>query len=95
MKFIISTLINFFFLHLNLELTYFRNTWSSLCFWGFTVASNSGRKIFSSILAKLGINLRDLKMSLKEISIIAIVKQDMNTLGNCMINVATYYILGT
>lgn len=46
--------------------TYFRKTWTVLCFWGLTVASKSGRKTFSSILAKFGISFFDLKMSLKD-----------------------------
>lgn len=45
-------------------LTYFKNTCTALCPRGSTVASNRGRKMFSKILAKCGINFFDLKMSL-------------------------------
>lgn len=47
-------------------LTYFKNTCVVLCFCGLTVASKRGRKMFSSMLAKCGINFFDLKMSLQD-----------------------------
>lgn len=47
-------------------LTYLRKMWSSLLLCGFRVASNRGKKMFSSILAKLGTSFFDLNMSLKE-----------------------------
>lgn len=37
-----------------------------MCFWGLIVASKRGRNTFSSILAKLGINFFDLKISLQD-----------------------------
>lgn len=56
-------------------LTYFSNTCTALCWCGLTVASNRGRKMFSRILAKCGINFFDLKMSLhNQITTISVVQ---------------------
>lgn len=50
------------------HLTYLRKMWISLCFCGLTVAWNSGRNTFSSILEKLGTSFFVLKMSLEHTS---------------------------
>lgn len=65
--------------------------WISLCFCGLTVAWNSGRNMFSSILEKLGTSFFVLKMSLQHTSASFVIfreeisrRQDVSQLTVCI-----------